>query len=35
VPGHPVELDPLITLRPRHGLRMGLERVSAPALAAE
>ena len=26
VPGHPVELLPLITLRPRHGLRMRLHR---------
>ncbi len=26
VPGHPVELQPLITLRPRHGMRMTLER---------
>jgi len=24
VPGHPVELHPLITLRPRHGMRMTL-----------
>lgn len=35
VPGHPVELGPLITLRPRHGLRMGLERVAPVVLAAE
>jgi cytochrome P450 len=26
VPGHPVERQPLITLRPRHGMRMTLER---------
>jgi len=26
VPGHPVELEPLVTLRPRHGLRMILSR---------
>jgi cytochrome P450 len=26
VPGHPVELKPLITLRPRYGMRMILER---------
>ena len=26
VPGHPVEVQPLITLRPRHGMRMTLER---------
>lgn len=25
-PGHPVELRPLINLRPRHGMRMALER---------
>ena len=25
VPGHPVEVEPLITLRPRHGLRMVVE----------
>ena len=25
VPGHRVELQPLITLRPRHGMRMILE----------
>ena len=25
VPGHPVEIDPLITLRPRYGLRVTLE----------
>jgi cytochrome P450 len=35
VPGHPVELGPLITLRPRHGLRMGLTRVAPAVLAAE
>ncbi|HEX6291708.1 MAG TPA: cytochrome P450 [Herpetosiphonaceae bacterium] len=26
VPGHPVELQPLITLRPKHGMRMVVER---------
>ncbi|HEX2187894.1 MAG TPA: cytochrome P450 [Longimicrobiaceae bacterium] len=26
VPGHPVETEPMITLRPRHGLRATLER---------
>ena len=26
VPGHPVDIQPLITLRPRHGMRMTLER---------
>lgn len=26
VPGHPVELQPLVTLRPRYGMRMRLER---------
>jgi cytochrome P450 len=26
VPGHPVELQPVVTLRPRHGIRMTLER---------
>jgi cytochrome P450 len=26
VPGHPVELQPLVTLRPRHGMRMTLHR---------
>jgi cytochrome P450 len=26
VPGHPVEMEPLITLRPKHGMRMILER---------
>jgi len=24
VPGHPVEVEPLVTLRPRHGIRMTL-----------
>ncbi|HVB81165.1 MAG TPA: cytochrome P450 [Candidatus Binataceae bacterium] len=28
-PGHPVELQPLITLRPRHGMRMTLHRAGA------
>lgn len=27
VPGHPVEADALITLRPRHGMRMTVERL--------
>lgn len=27
-PGHPVELHPLITLRPRHGMRMTVHRAS-------
>ena len=22
VPGHPIEMEPLITLRPRHGMKM-------------
>ncbi|MBC8070605.1 MAG: cytochrome P450 [Deltaproteobacteria bacterium] len=35
VPGHPVELGPLITLRPAHGLKMGITRVPSPVLAAE
>jgi cytochrome P450 len=26
VPGHPIELQPAITLRPRHGIRMRIER---------
>ena len=26
VPGHPVELAPRVTLRPRHGMRMTPER---------
>ena len=26
VPGHPVEVQPLITLRPKHGMMMTLER---------
>ena len=26
VPGHPVELLPSITLRPKHGIRVQLER---------
>lgn len=26
VPGHPVELEPLITLRPKHGMKMILQR---------
>jgi cytochrome P450 len=24
-PGHPVEMQPLVTLRPKHGMRMTLE----------
>ena len=31
VSGHPVELQPLITLRPRHGLRMTLSLRTAPS----
>ena len=27
VPGHPVEPQPLITLRPRHGVQMRLEKI--------
>jgi hypothetical protein len=27
VPGHPVQLQPLITLRPRHGIQMTLHPV--------
>jgi cytochrome P450 len=34
-PGHPVELHPLITLRPRHGIRMTLYPADADAAAAE
>ena len=26
LPGHPIELQPAITLRPRHGIRMRIER---------
>jgi cytochrome P450 len=26
IPGHPVELQPLVTLRPKHGMKMKLER---------
>ena len=26
VPGHPVEPEPLITLRPKYGMRMTVER---------
>jgi len=33
VPGHPVDLQPLITLRPRHGMKMTLSsRVHAPTV---
>ena len=35
VPGHPVELHPLITLRPRHGIRMTLHPADDDAAAAE
>jgi cytochrome P450 len=28
VPGHPVEIQPLITLRPKHGMRMNLRRLT-------
>lgn len=31
VPGHPVELQPVVTLRPKHGMRMTLERRKEPA----
>jgi hypothetical protein len=27
VPGHPVQADALITLRPRYGMRMTVERL--------
>ena len=33
VPGHPVELHPLITLRPRHGIRMTLHPADADVAA--
>jgi cytochrome P450 len=33
VPGHPVELHPLITLRPRHGMRMTLHPAGAGAVS--
>lgn len=32
-PGHPVALEPLITLRPRHGMKMVLQRVASAAAA--
>jgi cytochrome P450 len=35
VPGHPVELDPLITLRPRHGIWMTLHPAEDDRAAAE
>jgi cytochrome P450 len=35
VPGHPVELYPLITLRPRHGIRMTLHPADDASAAAE
>jgi cytochrome P450 len=31
VPGHPVELLPVVTLRPKHGMRMNLEQRKGPA----
>ena len=34
-PGHPVELHPLITLRPRHGIRMTLHPADDDRAAAE
>src|SRR6185437_12041327 len=34
-PGHPVELHPLITLRPRHGMRMTLCRAGAVDAATQ
>jgi hypothetical protein len=33
VPGHPVELQPLITLRPRYGIQMTLHPVDDSAAA--
>ncbi len=30
VPGHPVELQPVVTLRPKHGMRMIVHRRGAP-----
>ncbi len=34
VPGHPVEQEPLVTLRPRFGLQMGLAQIATAAEAA-
>lgn len=34
-PGHPVELEPLITLRPRHGIRVTAHPVTATAARSE
>jgi len=34
VPGHPVEMLPTITLRPKHGIRMRLARRSSRPPAA-
>lgn len=31
-PGHPIALDPLITLRPKHGIRVHLERLATGIL---
>ena len=31
VPGHPVEPEPLITLRPKYGMRMQVESRERPA----
>ncbi|MGZ6175584.1 MAG: cytochrome P450 [Candidatus Binataceae bacterium] len=35
VPGHPVELHPLVTLRPRHGMRMTVHRADEVVDMAE
>ena len=35
VPGHPVELHPLVTLRPRHGMRMTVHRADEAVEIAE
>ena len=35
VPGHAVETNPIITLRPKHGMRMTLERREAPTAETE
>jgi cytochrome P450 len=32
VPGHPVELDPSVTLRPKHGIRMWLRQRAEPGV---
>jgi cytochrome P450 len=34
VPGHPIALRPIITLRPKHGVRMYVERRGAPSDSA-